>query len=102
MTTMARTTTPSPRPRRLQDDLLADLRQTAPLPIARPERSRPASAPASAPAERRESTDSRTPTIDVRVTPLRWSLPSLRPRTGGKGLVLTAGPIRVSFTGFGR
>lgn len=98
MTTMERTTTPSPRPRRLQDELLADLRQTAPLPIARPEVNRSASVP----AERRPSKDPQTPTIDVRVTPLRWSAPSLRPHGTGKGLVLTAGPIRVSLTGFGR
>jgi hypothetical protein len=98
MTTMERTTTRPPRPRRLQDELLADLRQTAPLPIARPEVNRPAPAP----AERPEPIARRTPTIDVRVTPLRWSVPRLRARGAGPGLVLTAGPIRISITGFGR
>ena len=98
MTTMELTTTRSARPRKLQDDLLADLRQAAPLPIAGPEVDRKAPRP----AERRNPTAPRTPTIEVRVTPLRWSAPSLRTPGTGTGLVITAGPIRVSIRGFGR
>ncbi|MGK5114855.1 hypothetical protein [Geodermatophilus sp. CPCC 205506] len=96
---------PSPRPRALQDDLLADLRQAAPMPVGRPEPAHPASAPAqpsSAPAQPSETTDPQTPVVDVRVTPFRWSAPSLRPGGAGRGLVLTAGPVRISTTGRGR
>ena len=89
---------PSPRPRALQDDLLADLRQAAPMPVRRPGPAHPASVPAPRP----ESTDEQTPTVDVRVTPLRWSAPSLRPRETGAGLVLTLGPVRISTTALGR
>lgn len=102
MTTMERTTPRSPRPRRLQDDLLADLRQAAPVPIPGPEVDRPAPRPSPPPAERPIPPAPRTPTIEVRVTPLRWSAPSLRNPGAGTGLVLTAGPIRVAFRGFGR
>ncbi len=91
-------TPPSPRPRALQDDLLADLRQAAPMPVGRPEPEHPASAP----AQRAESTDTQTPVVDVRVTPFRWSAPSLRPGGAGRGLVLTAGPVRISTTGLRR
>ena len=110
MTTTEPTAPRSRRPRTMQDDLLADLRQAAPMPIARPEAERPASAPVSAPAlapapaaaERPESTAPDTLTVEVRVTPLRWSAPSLRPRGTRTGLVLTVGPVRVSITGWGR
>ena len=98
MTLMEPTTTPSPRPRTLQDDLLDDLRQAAPVPIGRLNVDHSSSVP----AKRLDPTDPETPTIDVRVTPLRWSAPSLRVRGTGTGLVFTAGPVRVSTTGFGR
>ena len=98
MTTMKPATTPSRRPRTLQDDLLADLRQAAPMPVAPLEANR--SAPV--PPERLDPTLQETPTIDVRVTPRQWSTPSMRAGSTGTGLVFTVGPLRVSFTGFGR
>jgi hypothetical protein len=88
----------SPRPRTLQDDLLADLRQAAPMPIPRFE----ADPSASLPADRSQRTDAGTPTVHVSLTPRRWSAPSLRPGGAGSGFVVTAGPVRVSITGFGR
>ena len=97
MTAIEPTTTPSSRSRTLQADLLADLRQAAPMPIARPKVDHSASVP----AERPSPTVPETPTIDVRLTPLHWSAPSIRPRGTGTGLVLTAGPVRVSIRGFG-
>ncbi|SFT86807.1 hypothetical protein SAMN05660657_03591 [Geodermatophilus amargosae] len=92
MTTSGSTTTPRARPRTLQDDLLADLRQAAPMPIARPE----AHDSASVRAERSDHTEPETVTVDVRITPLRWSAPSLRQRDTELGLVVTAGPVRIS------
>ena len=99
MTTMKPTTTPSRRPRTLQDDLLADLRQAAPMmPVAPLETNH--SAPV--PPERVDPTLHETPTIDVRVTPRQWSTPSMRPGGTETGLVFTVGPLRVSITGFSR
>ncbi len=98
MTTMKPATTPSRRPRTLQDDLLADLRQAAPMPVAPLE----ANLSAPVPPERLDPTLQETPTIDVRVTPRQWSTPSMRAGGTGTGLVYTVGPLRVSFTGFGR
>ncbi len=97
MTAMEPTTTPSPRPRTLQADLLADLRQAAPMPIARPKEDHSASVP----AERPDPTVPETPTVDVRLTPRHWSAPSIRPPGTGTGLVVTAGPVRISIRGFG-
>jgi hypothetical protein len=92
MTATEPTTTPRPRPRTLQDDLLADLRQAAPMPTARPD----VADSASVPAERSDHPSPETATVDVRITPLRWSAPSFRPRGTGSGFVVTAGPVRIS------
>jgi hypothetical protein len=97
MTAMEPTTPPSPRPKTLQADLLADLRQAAPVPIAPPTVDHSASVP----AERPDPRVTETPTVDVRVTPRHWAAPSIRARGTGTGLVLTAGPVRVSIRGFG-
>jgi hypothetical protein len=86
------------RPRTLQDDLLADLRQAVPMPIPRLE----ADPSGSRPAEPSQRTDGETPTVHVRLTPRHWSAPSLSPGGAGTGLVITAGPVRVSVTGFRR
>ncbi len=98
MTTTERTAPPSPQPRTLQADLLADLREAAPTPIARPE----VDDSASVAAKPSDATVPETPTLDVRVTPRRWSAPSLRRGGTGTALVLTAGPVRVSITAFDR
>jgi hypothetical protein len=75
----------------LQDDLLADLQQAAPIPVTRPEAGPPA-ATATAPVEE-------TPTVALRLTPRRWARPSLSSPLGGP-LELAAGPVRISVTGF--
>ena len=98
MTTVEPTTTPSRRPRTLQDDLLADLRQAAPMPVAPLE----VNLSGPVPPERLDPTLQETPTIDVRVTPRQWSKPSLRPGGTETGLVFTVGPLRVSITGSSR
>ncbi len=82
-------TTDRPTRPSLQDGLLADLRQAAPAAVS-PAR----------PITRPESTAASTPTVELRMTPRRWSLPGLRP--AGNGFVLTAGPMRLAVTGFGR
>ena len=77
-----------PRPS-LQDELLADLRVAAPIPVVQPVAGQPAT-----PVEE-------TPTVALRLTPWRWSRPSVRSR-GEKRLELSAGPVRISVTGFDR
>jgi hypothetical protein len=79
------------RPRSLQEGLLQDLLQTAPMADPRPAavRARQRRTPAPEAAQR-------TPPVELRVTPTRWRAPGLRPASGGQGLVLSAGPLRVS------
>jgi hypothetical protein len=78
----------SPAGRSLQDDLLADLRQTAPMPDPRPSAVRPRPKPDAL------QTGSTQPAVEVRVTRTRWLSPSMR--LASKGLVVSAGPISVS------
>jgi hypothetical protein len=82
-----------PRPRTLQEDLLADLRQTAPMPDPRPGAQR---RPKRAPDEPRTT----PPGVELRVTRTRWLSPSMR--LASKGLVVSAGPISVSLGLSGR
>jgi hypothetical protein len=71
----------------LQDELLADLRTAAPIPVT------PA-APAKAPSERR------SPTFEMRLTPLRWARPKVAAAPErGAGLLLSAGPLRIQLSG---
>jgi hypothetical protein len=83
----------------LQDELLEDLRLAAPVPIPPPEVTppeveRPVASPE--PAVVRE-----TPTIEIRLTPLRWSRPRMKvgPRSP---LTIGAGPVQISVTGLRR
>jgi hypothetical protein len=78
--------TDTARPSSLQEDLLQDLRQTAPMPDPRPraQRRRPA----------RPTLEAGTPGVELRVTRTRWLSPSMR--LASKGVILTAGPISVS------
>jgi len=88
---MTSTDVSAPRPARsrtLQDDLLDDLREAAPMAVPRA-----GTAPAARPQEL---------TVEVRVTPRSWSAPTLRTPADGTGLVMTAGPVRLRFRGFGR
>ncbi|HWH30884.1 MAG TPA: hypothetical protein VNU26_18325 [Mycobacteriales bacterium] len=72
-----------------RDDLLADLQDEV---AARP------AAPHTPPTTRvpRGNGAPLTPTLDLSVTPLRWSLPSVGPVPAGIGLAVTAGPVRFS------
>ena len=87
------------RPRALQDDLLDDLRQAAPMPVPHPPRRA-----APPPEERRGTawaqTSTPTPTLELRVTLWQWSAPGVRRLRGG--VVLSAGPVRISLTGLVR
>jgi hypothetical protein len=80
-------------PRTLQDELLQDLRQTAPMPDPRTETQRRAKRP---PTEAATT----APGVELRVTRTRWHAPSMR--LASQGVVLSAGPISVSVALSGR
>ena len=84
------------RPRSLQQDLLEDLRRTTPMADPRPG--------AHAARARRTPTEAaeRALPVEVQVTPTRWRAPSVRQASGRPGVVLSAGPLRVSLDLFGR
>ena len=81
-------TSPGHSGRSLQDDLLQDLQQTAPMPDPRPGTARPRPKPDAM------QTGATQPAVEVRVTRTRWLSPSMR--LASKGLVVNAGPISVS------
>ena len=83
----------TPPPRTLQEELLQDLRQTAPMPDPRQGTQRRAKRP---PIE----AASAAPGVELRVTRTRWLSPSMR--LAAKGVVLSAGPISVSVALSGR
>ena len=83
--------TPPNRPRTFEEDLLEDLRQTAPVSDSPSSGSRPRGTAAPA-ADARQS----APTVELRVTPTRWRSPSMRQAAGGQRMVLSAGPLSVS------
>jgi len=84
----ASATSPSGRARTLQDDLLQDLQQTAPMPDPRPGAARPR------PKRNPMEGSATPPAVELRVTRTRWLAPSMR--LAAKGLVVNAGPISVS------
>ena len=109
MTTTTAQSSPSPvRTRSLREDLLDDLRQAAPMPAAppTPELSVPVVPRAVGSARGRVArpapVDPGTPALELRVTPQRWW--GLRLRTLGEtpGVVIGAGPVQLSVTGFHR
>jgi hypothetical protein len=93
---MTTTGSSAPRParaRQLQEDLLQDLLHTAPqIPSGGGQPARPG---------RPGAVRGQTPTVDIRVTPTSWASLSLRSVPGRPGVVLSAGPIRVSLSHFG-
>ncbi len=96
------------RPRSLQDDLLADLRQAAPMPADRPTAPRQVIArtlPLSSLPDRLpvlvRDVRLTPPTIELRLSSQPWSMPALRRRQGLSGLELSAGPIRLSLAYLG-
>ncbi len=108
---MTATARPTPRPARsrtLREDLLDDLRQAAPMPAAPPAPDIPVpvvSAPARSapqPAARPAPAAPETPTVELCVTPRLWW--GFRMKTLGEtpGVVIGAGPVRISLTGFRR
>jgi hypothetical protein len=101
--------TPRPvRTRPLRDDLLDDLRQAAPMPTAPPRSDIPVpvvSAPIGSvpqPAVRPAPAAPETPTLELCVTPKLWW--GFRMKTLGEtpGVVIGAGPVQISLTGFRR
>ena len=80
----------------LQSDLLADLRIAAdarPLPTDAVPRT-----PPPLPVSQGEPLRPPTPSLEFRVTPLRWSWPGLVSTDPALGLGLRLGPVQVSLT----
>ena len=88
MTTSATSLSGPARARTLQDDLLQDLQQTAPMPDPRPGPARPR------PKRNPMAAGGAPAAVELRVTRSRWGSPSMR--LVSQGLVLRAGPISVS------
>jgi hypothetical protein len=72
-----------------RDDLLADLQGEV--------SARPAAPPTPLPARSGLEQGPGTPALDISWTPLRWSLPSVRPASRGTGVAVRLGPVKVSF-----
>lgn len=89
----------SARARSLQEDLLADLQGAVPPPAPRPASGRSRTTPAALPSRR---TPREAPTVELQLTRTRWASPSVRSVPGRSGLVLSAGPLRVSLSLLGR
>jgi hypothetical protein len=89
----------SRRTRTLQDDLLDDLRQAAPSPVAPPSSS---GHPVPSHVEQLGSTAPQALTVELRLTPRCWSALSVRTHPVGAGLVVTAGPLQLRLRGLGR
>jgi len=88
MTTSASSPSGPARARTLQDDLLQDLQQTAPMPDPRPGPARPRAKRAPM------GTSATSPAVELRVARNPWRSPSMR--LASKGVVLSAGPISVT------
>jgi hypothetical protein len=84
------------RPRTLQEDLLEDLRSTAPVAAAPRRQGRPAS------SRRAPTTVDPSPAVELQLIPTQWTSPRLRSVPGGSGVLLSAGPIRLSLSLPGR
>jgi hypothetical protein len=84
--TTDRPTTRSVGTRRRQDDLLDDLRATVPVPAPARTAPVPDTVPAAGPG---------TPAVEVRLTPLRWSLPRAAPVADPSGVLLSLGPLQL-------
>ena len=86
------------RPRTLRQDLLEDLKGTVPPPVSVPAAGR-RKAPQAHPSRRAHG---ESPTVELQLTRTRWASPSVRPASGRSGVVLSAGPFRVSVSLLGR
>lgn len=91
-------TTPRPKST-LQDELLADLRVAAPIPVAPPKTETPKTPKAETPEPGAPAPSAdETPTLSLRVTPWRWARPSLH-HVPGERATLRVGPLQISVTG---
>jgi hypothetical protein len=99
MTDSENATSPAARPRTFQEDLLADLQGTVPPPAPRPGSGRGRTAPQALPSRRAQR---ESPTVELQLTRSRWAAPSVRSVPGRPGVVLSAGPLRVSLSLLGR
>lgn len=108
MTATPASTRPA-RSRPLREDLLDDLRQAAPMPVARPAFDIPVPVvasspvpPAPQPAGRPAPAAPDTPTLELCVARRIWW--GFRMKTLGEtpGVVIGAGPVQISLTGFRR
>ncbi|MDP9460060.1 MAG: hypothetical protein M3Q22_07355 [Actinomycetota bacterium] len=103
MTASDQPTSSAARPRTLRDDLLDDLRQAAPMPPPPPPRAVLEDAvPGERITDQSRAGSSRTPTLELRVTPTRWWGLRIKTLGNGPGLVIGAGPVQLSLTGFSR
>jgi hypothetical protein len=106
MSATAQTTARSVRTRTLREDLLDDLRQAAPMPAAQPARDVPipvatvATVPRT--VERPRPVPAKRPTVDLCVTPRLWWGLRMKTLGEGPGVVIGAGPVQISLTGFRR
>ena len=92
MTDSSKHTSSSNPSRTFQEDLLQDLRETAPASESPSSSSRPRVTGTPARDVRQKA-----PTVELRVTPTRWLAPSMRLATRGhQRVVLSAGPVSVS------
>jgi hypothetical protein len=87
------------RPRTLQEDLLEDLKGTVPPPVPAPTAGRRRKPPQAHPSKGAQGD---SPTVELQLTRTRWASPSVRPAAGRSGVVLSAGPFRVSVSLLGR
>ena len=89
------------RGRTLGDELLADLRQAAPMPVAQP-REVPVPVESVPSTAEHHPADADAPTIDLRVTPRWWWGLRMKTLGEGPGIVIGVGPVRISLSGFRR
>lgn len=101
MTTATRPSAARPgRGRTMQDELLDDLRQATPMPIAAVPP--PPTAPVApeqtpqSPVQRARTEEPATPSLHVHLSLQRWSWPRLRLLPGWSGLSVGIGPVRMS------
>jgi hypothetical protein len=99
MTVTENSSSRAARPRTLQQDLLEDLKGTVPPPVSVPTAGRRRTPPPTHPSTRAQG---ESPTVELQLTRTRWASPSVRPAPGRSGVVLSAGPFRVSVSLLGR
>jgi hypothetical protein len=102
MSTTDQSTARPMRTRTLRDDLLDDLRRAAPMPAAQPERDVPAPVATAVRPAGPPPAGTEAPTVGIAVTPRLWWGVRMATLGEGPGVVIGAGPVRISLTGFRR